>query len=364
MFKLVSNTITNTLRPSAEYPADGRIRRRAQKKKFSVGLNGFGRFGQHFLKYWLERDNILPFVVTSINDDFLSVEHAGQLLQDDEVLQFSQFHLETRKNTFRVRGSSGVLYTIPYTLAPYNDIPWLGEPSVFLECSGKYTDADGCRTLLRKNTHIVLISASSPNPDATLVYGFNHHNFDPKKHAVVSYGSCTVNAYVPLAHFMHTRYGVINSDVHVIHNVPAYKLSTSNTLLRKPCTLEWSAKHLLPFLHVDNFTVKYTTVPYTGVSMMDFRFCIKRDISSQEFLDNLKTAIHQGKLKELYGIEESDTGPQKHKFTPHSAVFIASSIQVLDKNVYLQAYFDNENSVNRYVDLLAFLTEKMEEVYA
>ena len=38
-----------------------------------AGINGFGRFGLHLLKYWLDRNDISKFTISYINDDFLNI---------------------------------------------------------------------------------------------------------------------------------------------------------------------------------------------------------------------------------------------------------------------------------------------------
>ena len=81
-----------------------------------------------------------------------------------------------------------------------------------------------------------------------------------------------MNAFVPLGSFMNKLYGILDADVNVVHNIQKYRLKDNNTLNRKFCTLEKSGPQLLKFLNKKNFTVNYTVVPYTGVSIIDFRF--------------------------------------------------------------------------------------------
>jgi len=140
--------------------------------------------------------------------------------------------------------------------------------------------------------------------------------------------------------------------VNVVHNLPEYQIEGSGTLRRTACTLEKVAPHLLDFLSVDNFRVNYTLVPYTGVSMIDFRFQLASDVSTNDLRQFLSNEITDGPLCGLYDLIPDDTGPEPHKFTPYSAVLISSGISVLSRNVYIPAYFDNENSVNRYFDVI------------
>jgi len=66
-------------------------------------------------------------------------------------------------------------------------------------------------------------------------------------------------------------------------------------------------------------------------------------------------SISEGELKGLYGMKEVDNGPEEHKCTPFSSVIIKEKSRLLKNQLYLFAYFDNENSVNRYYDLVSFI---------
>lgn len=324
--------------------------------QLQVGINGFGRFGLHLLRYWLNAPEQAAYQIQFINDDFITLDHALEILSSDPYVPFSDFEVSRQGNSLQF--SKGVKnYRIQYTQCPLSDIPWIGQPDLVLECSGKATIADRCRPYLVGNTRRVIISATSWDADKTLVYGFNHTDLTSAM-TVISYGSCTVNAYVPLAHYIHGTYGIHDSDVNVVHNVPAYKLSDSQTLNRKFCTLEKSAKHLLPYLHDENFIVNYTLVPYTGASLIDFRFRLRsRPADRGALLQSLKQAIATGSLAKLYGMAPVDNGPEEHILTPFSAVLIEENIKLLGDNLYIQAYFDTENSVNRYHDLVNYVAQ-------
>ncbi len=247
---------------------------------------------------------------------------------------------------------------IPYTNVEYDQIPWLGKPALFLECSGKQTRKEGWNETLTGDTKHVIVSATSWTADQILVYGFNHEEFARDKHGAISYGSCTVNAYVPLAQLLHEQYGVLDSDVNVIHNVPVRQLESFDTIERRECTLELVAPHLLDFLDASNFLVNYSLVPYAGVSLIDYRFRLKAGDSEESIKAFIRDAIKAGSLRRLYGLVATDNGPEEHKFTSHSAVLVEPSIRRVGENLYLSAYFDNENSVNRYFDLTNYLTRR------
>jgi glyceraldehyde 3-phosphate dehydrogenase len=324
----------------------------------TVGMNGFGRFGQHLLKYWLENAEKSKFIICYINDSGLTLGQAYKILTTDKYYTDffkSNFTLETDGLSTTINGDRLKIY---YTNVKDENINWLGKPDLFFECSGKNTDAPRVKKFIKNNTRLAIISATSLNSDRVLVYGHNHKEFKAD-HTIVSYGSCTVNAFVPLASFIHRVYGVIDSSVDVIHNVPEYILASQNTLSRKPCTLEVAGPQLLDFITVDNFNVNYTSVPYSGVSIIDFRFRLKTITSTERVIKVLKNAMNNGELHKLYRMDLLDSGPEDHKFSSYSADLIEADIRLVGDNLYIQAYFDNENSVNRYYDLVQHTIQVM-----
>ncbi len=328
-------------------------------KQITTGINGFGRFGLHLLKYWLDRVDNANFLISYINDDYLSVEKTFEIITTDKSVWFNDYKVSVAANNLIFLTSSGKEFIIEYTNEAKRNIPWRGLPDIVLECSGKYAqNRSCCEYYVTGNTKLVIISATSQNADKTIIYGFNEKEFS-KELSIISYGSCTVNAYVPIANFIHNTFGVIDSDVHVIHNIQSYKLPEFNTLKRQACTLEKSGLRLLPFLNEQNFVVNYTIIPYDGVSIIEFRFRLKNAVSRDAIVSEIENSCSDGVLKDLYSLVETDTGPEMHNCTRFSCVFVKDMIRLVGDNLYLFAYFDNENSSNRYFDL----TQNISQLY-
>ncbi|SVC66763.1 uncharacterized protein METZ01_LOCUS319617, partial [marine metagenome] len=287
------------------------------KTNKSAGINGFGRFGLHLIKYWLDRNRESTFTIKYINDDTLSIDHAIEILRNDSEVIFNKYKIKKIDGKIRFLEPNGLIHEIEYVNTEKDKIPWLGEPDLFFECSGKNTVRKDCLEFFKGKTEIVMISATSWDADKTIVYGYNHKEYN-KNQKVVSYGSCTVNAFIPLCYFLDKLYGVLDADVNVVHNIQKYRLEENNTLNRKFCTLEKSGPNLLECVNNNNFTVNYTVVPYTGVSMIDFRFRLKKCPSLDKFITNLEHSIHEGELKDLYDIHEVDIGPEVHNCTTFS----------------------------------------------
>ena len=327
------------------------------------GMNGFGRFGLHMLNYYLELMDQSNFELGHINDEVLDINQALDIIVHDPFVKiYNNFSI-------KIRGDNLVfndIHEIQYTNNQTDQIPWMGSPDIFLECTGKYTDAELARQFLTENTKKVLISATSLNADKTLIYGFNHLDYDPSDD-VVSYGSCTVNAYIPITDYLHKLFTVLSSDINCIHNVPEYQLKRGSIetpglprvpIKRKSCTLSKVAPRLLDYVTDENFNVNYTLIPYTGVSIIDYRYSLKT-MSDDDIWNTIEQACTDGDLKGLYAIQDKDTGPEAHQNSRFSSILIKENSHIRGNDIYLNAYFDNENSVNRFFDLLNYIVTRL-----
>ncbi|PIN76963.1 hypothetical protein COV17_00220 [Candidatus Woesearchaeota archaeon CG10_big_fil_rev_8_21_14_0_10_36_11] len=343
---------------------DTKVPRTGLEGKLVAGVNGFGRFGLHLLKHWLDRRDRAHFDIRYINDPVLTIDDAARMIKNDPAVNFFQYKFKVEGDRLLVSSPHGTRNrTIVFTNAgrkSIDEIPWVGDPDIVFECSGGHAEYsnEARTTFLRDRTKNLVISATAPGADKTLVFGFNHEDFDQDTDLVTSYGSCTVNAFVPLAQWMHDMFSVVDADVHVAHNMPEYKLKDpkNQILYRKECTLEVVGPKLLSFLPSDRFLVDYIVCPFTNISGITFRFGLVDPVVRDTFIDTFRKAVSGGALQGLYGLEEVDVGDSnRYKCTPFSTVFTEDTIEVRGSNVYLKGYFDNENSVNRYFDLVDYM---------
>ena len=327
-------------------------------KKKIAGINGFGRFTLHFLKYWLSKNSNSDFNINYINDETLDINRCYDIITNDNYVKFDEFKILKSNDKITFLDSKGVSFDILFTNDLIENLSWLGEPELFLECSGRYNSKKDCDNFANGSTKLVIISATAWDADQTLVYGFNHYKFNQSSR-VISYGSCTVNAFVPLANIINKEFGILNSDANVIHNIQNYKLKNFNTLQRKFCTLERSGTLLLDFLNENNFKVNYTLIPFDGPSIIDYRFKLKKSIKIDDFITFFTNKLNEEHYQGLYKIINKDNGPEKTKFSSFSSEIIRENTKILNDNLYLFSYFDNENSGNRYFDLINYIAKRI-----
>lgn len=321
-----------------------------------TGLDGLGRFGLHLLRYWLDRRGDAAFRIAAINDPALSLETAVALVADDPDVRFDDFDVTAQDGCMTLAPRRGDVLRFPYSRTDPDEIPWLGEVDLLLEASGRLTDAERCRRLLRGRTRRIVVGASCEGSDQTLVFGFNHDDWSADSR-VLSYGSCTVNAFVPLAAWIHDAYGLLDADLNVVHNTPRHRLRPA--LERRACTLEAWGPRLLPFLDAACFAVNYTTVPLPGVSLLDFRFRVARPPSRAALLADLGAALRDGALAGRFRLEPTAQPLASYLGAPENAILVADALRVRQDQLYLHALCDTENSAARYFDLVDYIARRL-----
>lgn len=317
-----------------------------------AGLNGLGRFGQHLLHAWLANPGAVS--IDYACDEGLSAQAVCELLTRHDRLDFSRAAPKAENGKLCVTRADGVRQQIEFHHCPASRAPWLGLPDMWLECSGRHPAATDCQVFLVGQTKQVLVSATCWDADQTLVMGFNHSSWLTEAR-VVSYGSCTVNAFVPLANWLHQAYGIQEAQVNIIHNVPAHRLAEHAHPERRSCTLEAMAPRLLPWLSPERFSIAYTLIPYTGASLIDLRFRLRTPGSRTALVDSLRAACSEVPLRARYAVLETDPGVNGALGSPFNAMFHEGAITLQGDTLYLSGYFDNENSAVRYLELVQWL---------
>src|SRR5262245_20027925 len=176
-----------------------------------VGINGFGRIGRQVVRAAVERKAPLEFVAVNDITDAPTLAH---------LLRYDSVH---RKWPAAGPAVDGKLQVCGKTIEVLSEkdpakLPWksLGV-DVVLEATGRFTDRAGGALHLEAGARGVLISAPAKGVDLTFVFGVNDAAFDPKKHTVVSIGSCTTNCLAPVAKVLNDTFGIEQGFMTTIH---------------------------------------------------------------------------------------------------------------------------------------------------
>ncbi len=168
----------------------------------NIAINGFGRIGR--MAFRAIRDYHPEINVVAIRDP-ASPETLAHLLRRDSIYGRFDGSIEHSSDCLMVDGKRISCDGQPL-------MTWLAQGvDVVLECSGGGPDGNKARRHLDLGAKRVIISAPSPNVDATILMGVNEDTYDPQRHKILSMGSCTANCVAPMVKAVHTHFAPVYS---------------------------------------------------------------------------------------------------------------------------------------------------------
>ena len=330
-----------------------------------VGINGFGRIGRNYLRAAIAQNSDLGIVAVNDLSDTAGLAH---LLKYDSVTGRLGAAVSVEGDSIVVNGKSIKV------LAERDpaELPWkeLGV-DIVIESTGIFTDGEKAKKHIEAGAKKVLISAPATNEDATFVIGVNDHLYDPEKHHIISNASCTTNCLAPLAKVFNDRFGIVNGLMTTIHaytadqnlqdgphkdlrraRAAAINIVPSSTGAAKAICL------VLPELKgkLDGFALR---VPVPTGSITDLTLVSEKKVTVDEIKAAYKEAA-EGPLKGILLYTEDEIVSSDIVTDPHSSIFDAGLVRVIDNTVKLSSWYDNEwGYSNRLVELTAMVAAKL-----
>jgi glyceraldehyde 3-phosphate dehydrogenase len=333
-----------------------------------VGINGFGRIGRNILRAALH-DKDIDFVAVNDITDAKTLAH---LLKYDSILGNLPDEVRAEGDTIHVAGRKvKVLAQKDPAQLPWKD---LGVDYV-IESTGLFTDSEKAGAHLKAGAKKVIVSAPlSKNTDAdlTVVLGVNQDKYDPKRHHVVSNGSCTTNALAPVAKVLHEKFGILKGQMTTVHSytndqkildLPHKDLRRARAAAESMIpTSTGAAKAIylaIPELKgkLDGVAIR---VPTPNVSLVDLTVELQKPASAEEINGAFKQAAASGPLKGILAVSDEELVSVDFRGNPHSSIVDAPLTKVVDGNLAkVFSWYDNEwGFSNRMRDLLHFMAER------
>jgi len=312
-----------------------------------VGINGFGRIGRNLYRAAMGDNDIDIVAVNDITDP----ETLAYLLKRDSVLGTLKADVSHGEDNIIINGKSVKVFKEkdPAKI----DWPSLG-PSVIVESTGLFTNADDARKHQRGPVKKVIISAPAKGEDLTLCMGVNDKAYDPAKHNVISNASCTTNCLAPVAKVLHETFGIETGLMTTIHSytndqklldLPHKDLRRARAAaLSMIPTSTGAAKAIglvLPELKgkLDGVAIR---VPTPDVSLVDLTIRTAKPVSTQSANDALKAAAN-GPLKGILQFSDEELVSADFLHNPHSSIVDGPLTNALgDRMVKVFSWYDNE----------------------
>ncbi len=311
-----------------------------------VGINGFGRIGRNILRAIIESGRT-DIQVVAIND-------LGPVETNAHLMRYDSVHGKF-PGTVTVSGDTMDVGQGPIRVTAIRDpkeLPW-SDVDIAMECTGFFANKDGASQHLENGSKRVLISAPGGSDIPTIVYGVNHDTLKSDD-LVVSNASCTTNCITPVAYIMNKAFGIEKGYMTTIHSYTGDQ-PTLDTMHKDLYRARAAAMSMIPTStgaakavglvlpellgKLDGSSIR---VPTPNVSVVDFKFVPKRDVTVEE----VNAAIKAASEGELNGILDYITEPlvsMDFNHDPHSSSFCEDQTTVLEGNlVRILTWYDNE----------------------
>jgi glyceraldehyde 3-phosphate dehydrogenase len=331
-----------------------------------VGINGFGRVGRQTLRTILERHPD-TLQVAAINDIADNTFNAHLLKYDSSYGKFPG----------RVQARDGELLVNEWTIKVFSErepsaIPWKDAGvELVIESTGRFTRAEKARGHLQGGAKKVAISAPGKEVDITLNMGVNHELYDPKKHTIVSNGSCTTNALSVTAKVLSREYGIKRGFMTTVHSYTNTQriLDLVGENLREARA---AAMNIIPaetgaakaiFLVLPELQGKMhgiaLRVPTPTVSIVDLVCELEKPASAKEINAAYKRHSEEDMAGYL-GYSEEELVSMDYKGSPYSGIVDAPLTTVLGDNlIKVLSWYDNEwGYACRMADLAHYMVQR------
>ncbi len=317
----------------------------------NVAINGFGRIGRSFLRsVMLDVQARKKISVVAINIGSGKKDWVAHLFKYDSVMGVypgsvhmdgSDLVVDDHRIALLATTNSALLDWGAY------QIDWV------VDCSGKYTKREDALKHIQVGARHVLISAPATDEDIAIIPGVNEQLFDPHTHQIVSLGSCTTNAFLPLLHILHEAFGVERGSMTTVHaytnsqvllDVESHDLRSSRAaalnIIPTSSGVSKMIQKVIPSL-ADAITVTSIRVPVSKVSLIDFAFIAQKKLSIDRIHD-IVISVSENRMNQIIGFSMSPLVSSDFFGDSHSVIVDGLLTQVTGNMGKIFGWYDNE----------------------
>ncbi len=329
-----------------------------------VGINGMGRIGRMIVRSIYENHKG-KIIIKHINNRSSS-EICANLLKYDSIHGNFSSLVKSGENYIKINKEK-ISYT-QHTMI--DDIKWkkYGVDYVF-ECTGKFNSKHQLLPHLKNGVNKVIVSAPCKMADKTVVFGVNHKKIH-KNDRIISAASCTTNCLAPVADVINKNFIIINgfmttihaytSDQRILdnsHKDPRRARSASQSIVPTSTGASKSIGDIIPSLKgkLEGIAMR---VPTPNVSLVEFIFNVKKNISVKRLNDSLSSASRRN-LKNILDVTNEKLVSIDFNHNNASAIIDAALTNVVGNRMgKISAWYDNEwGFSNRMCDIAQYVSK-------
>ena len=315
-----------------------------------IALNGLGRIGKLALRDLI--DTGAGGEIVLLNDPVGDAEQHALLMEFDSV-QGRWRRPVTHDGDALMLDGRRIRLTREKTIEAL-PLAELGVDLV-VDCTGVFKTGAKVAPYFGAGVKKVVVSAPVKDGGAlNLVYGVNHHLYDPAAHDLVTAASCTTNCLAPVVKVLHEGLGIRHGSITTIHDVtntqtivdrPAKDMRRARSALLNLIPTTTGSATAITLIYPElkgRLNGHAVRVPLLNASITDCVFEVERPTTVDE-VNALFAAAAEGPLAGILGYETRPLVSSDFRGDPRSSIVDAASTMVVNgTQVKVYAWYDNE----------------------
>lgn len=335
---------------------------------YRVAINGYGRIGQAVLRAIYERELQGELQIVAVNE-LSDIETVTYLTRYDTIHGRFPYPVEQQDNCLLIKEDK---IRVLNESDPAK-LPWAALAiDLVIECTGSFNQRAIAQQHLDAGAKKLLFSHPAlADIDATIVYGYNHHQLSSKMN-IVSAASCTTNCIIPLLDVLHRQFTIqaaLTTTIHSAMNdqpvIDSYHQSdlrltrgAMSSIVPVDTGLAKGIDRILPELE-GLFECLHIRVPTINVSLMDISLTLAEAVTVEEVNALLKRAA-KTQYSAVLGYTDEPHASVDFNHDQRSGIIDATQTKVSRGHLLkLICWFDNEwGFANRMLDVANYWLKK------
>ena len=315
-----------------------------------IALNGLGRIGKLVLRDLI--DTGVGGEIVLINDPAGTPEQHALLMEFDSVHGRWPRAISHDAGSLTIEGQRMALTK----MKRIEDLPLAAMGiDMVIDATGVFKTQSKIAPYFAAGVRKVVVSAPVKDGGAlNLVYGVNHHLYDPALHHTITAASCTTNCLAPVVKVIHEGIGIRHGSITTIHDVtntqtivdrPAKDMRRARSALLNLIPTTTGSATAITLIYPElagRLNGHAVRVPLLNASLTDCVFEVARPTTVEE-VNALFAAAAEGPLMGILGYEVRELVSSDYTNDPRSSIIDAASTMVVNgTQVKIFAWYDNE----------------------
>ena len=332
-----------------------------------VGINGLGRIGRLLARRITEREDARASLTLVAANELADAETVAHLLKYDSTHGRFSSSVDVSDGAIHIAGK---VITLTHEAAFSQDVWAKQNVGLVIDCTGEELDRASAAKHLGGSVQRVLLSQpASADVDATIIWGLNQQ-FLTADMAIVSAGSCTSNALMPILSIVDETLGINAGIITTIHSamndqpvIDAYHhtdlrktRAAFNSVIPVETGLAQGVERFLPHL-ADKIQARALRVPTLNVSSLDVVLAVDCDTTAEAVNEMIREASPS--FSGVLTVNDEPLASCDFLGMDASCVVDATQTQVsAGRLIKLMIWFDNEWAfANRMVDIAIAMSD-------